>query len=603
MSNLPKTDRAVKFVFENLLFLLILVVALQVWIAIFNLAVADYMDTSFWRTRGVWLGNDVVDIFGLSVSIQFEGYTDYSFYYVHWGHNILRGVLPYDADFGYIILRGYTNENGAYMFPPFYAYLYAAGIALPVDNWGIGLLIASFGYLTVFPVYGIARELSKNRRVGEVAAFTYLFNPLTLYYTLFIWLNPAPFIFFFFCGFYMLIKGRKHTGTILIVCAALFKQTAWFLGIPLIVYLVVRQQPPESEEMKEQRRKMSIFAFARSYFDLRGFMGSVALVLSFVLAVFLPYIIATPWFLNNLSLAAGGFPLDSFTELPGYGSPIRFQVLPVAAGLPGIAMILDLFVYYGFLLTFGVMAIFGFMLLERKSSDRSIYYMRRLLFLAMILMLWVHLMGPRGVYKYYFVLFAPFFSIFSSARMITSEDDRVPFSYSMLILPWALALAIMIPSRSIYLFPVLLIFISYVLADKIGAFWLVITTPVRWMKRTLSKKLRPLSERIAYMRETRGPFQEKLVLLDDDILKIRFIGALDQLFRRQKTLQSQLYLNSQLVSEKSATTWSSDEDDLSYLSHSISIKNKNETITYEIEHLSSISMKVRVRRNGEIVRL
>jgi len=173
----------------------------------------------------------------------------------------------------------------------------------------------------------------------------------------------------------------------------------------------------------------------------------------------------------------------------------------------------------------------------------------------------------------------------------------------MLILPWALALAIMIPSRSIYLFPVLLIFISYVLADKIGAFWLVITTPVRWMKRTLSKKLRPLSERIAYMRETRGPFQEKLVLLDDDILKIRFIGALDQLFRRQKTLQSQLYLNSQLVSEKSATTWSSDEDDLSYLSHSISIKNKNETITYEIEHLSSISMKVRVRRNGEIVRL
>ena len=67
-------------------------------------------------------------------------------------------------------------------------------------------------------------------RVGEVAALTYLLNPLMLYHTDFLWFNPAPFVFFFFAGFYMLIRGKRLTGTLLIVCAALFKQTAYFCG-------------------------------------------------------------------------------------------------------------------------------------------------------------------------------------------------------------------------------------------------------------------------------------------------------------------------------------------------------------------------------------
>ena len=110
----------------------------------------------------------------------------------------------------------------------------------------------------------------------------------------------------------MLVKGRKHTGTILIVCAAMFKQTAWFLGIPLVVYLLVRPKHDKAEEesdTKNEESKKSIIQDLLDYIDIRGFAVSIVLVLSFGLAVMFPYILATPEFMRNLSLAAGGFLL------------------------------------------------------------------------------------------------------------------------------------------------------------------------------------------------------------------------------------------------------------------------------------------------------
>ncbi|MFW9931554.1 MAG: hypothetical protein ACFFDR_02775, partial [Candidatus Thorarchaeota archaeon] len=326
---------------------------------------------------------------------------------------------------------------------------------------------------------------------------------------------------------------------------------------------------------------------------------STILVVGFVVAVFLPYIIATPWFMGNLSLAAGGFALESYTELPGYGSPIRFQVLPVAAGLPEVAQFLDFVIFYGFLLTFGVMVLFGLMLLERRPANRSKFYMRRLLFLTLLLMLWVHLMGPRGVYKYYFVLFAPFFSIFSSAKMVNSEEDTVPFSYSMLYLPALISLAIIIPNRSIYLFAVLLVLISYFLTEQIGAFWHVVTTPHRWCKRVVSKKLKPISARLASLREARGPSQWRTISIGSHTLSICFVGALDQLFKREKILRSKVYLDGELLSEKTARTWTGDlDEDLSAMSHHLTLPEGDQIV---INHLSTVILSIEILMEGNKV--
>lgn len=620
MSTLPKGDQVAKFVYDHIILLAILIIGAAIWVELFNLAVVDYLDSNIWRIRGVWLGTGEFDLFGYTISYQFEGYTDYSFYYVHWGTNMLRGVMPYDNDFGYIVLDGFTNENGAYMFPPFSAYLYAAGMAIPVDNWGIGFIIAIFGYLTALPVYGLGKELSKNRHVGEAAALTYLLNPNVLYHSVFAWLNPAPFIFFFFAGFYMLVRGHKNVGTILIVCAALFKQTAWFLGIPLVVYLLVRpkskeiveeltvvspdeQQPLEdsTEERVEQadKKKKPILEATVEYFDIRGFLSSAVMVIIFGLAIMFPFILATPNFLRNLSLAAGGFPLESFTELPGYGSPMRLQVLAVAAGFPELAQFLDFLVYYGFLLSFGVILAMGIMLLERRESDRPLYYMRRLLFLTLLLMLWVHLMGPRGVYKYYFTLFAPFFSIFASSKMVTSTEESVPFSFSMLWLPIAMSLAIVIPQREIYLFCVLLLFIGYLLAYQIGVFWSAITAPIRYLSKFFPSKM-PMVNRI---REKRGPRQSRTFSYEGHTLRVEFIGALDQIFRKQKILVSRLFYDNEVVSECRIKAWSEDGEPLESLSHHLVITEGETKVTYEVNHLSTISLDIRLRRNGEDISL
>ncbi|UCH03434.1 MAG: hypothetical protein JSW05_07490 [Candidatus Thorarchaeota archaeon] len=518
--------RILRFFIEYGILLLILIVGLAIWVPIFNLSLQGYLSEELWINWDVWLGNTPgqFDVFGFTVNYQFEGYTDYTYFYVHWGNNILNGVMPYCDEFGHIILDGYENNNGLYIFPPLTAVFYGLGVWILPDNWGIALLLAALGFLTVFPVFGLGKELSGNRHVGEVAALTYLLAPNVLFHITYLWTNPPPFIFFFFSGFYMLVRGRRHTGTLLIVTAALFKQTAWFLGIPLVIYLIMKPRTPqatsntENEAQKETAqngksedqepdqdakpdRLQRLIDYATEYLDLHGFLISAVVVLIFVAAVMFPFVVAQPHFWSYMRLAAGGFRLDSFTEPPGYGSPIRLQVLPVIVGLPEFAEALDYFVFSGGLLALGVTAIAGLMVMEPKYMGQSKVYLRRILFYTLLLMLWVNLTGPRGVYKYYFTLFAPFFSIFSSATMCVSMKEKVPFSTPTIWMPLLLSITILIPHRNIYLMYVIFIFAGYIFARSFGQVWYTVTAPFRGISRRISPILEPTFLRMSSLRD------------------------------------------------------------------------------------------------------
>ncbi|MFX0045624.1 MAG: hypothetical protein ACFE8Z_07230 [Candidatus Hermodarchaeota archaeon] len=518
--------RVLRFFIEYGILLLILIVGLAIWVPIFSLSLQGYLSEDLWINWDVWLGNTPgqFEVFGFTVNYQLEGYTDYTYFYVHWGNNILNGVMPYCDEFGHIILDGYENNNGLYIFPPLTAVFYGLGVWIVPDNWGIALLLAALGFLTVFPVFGLGKELSGNRHVGEVAAFTYLLAPNVLFHITYLWTNPPPFIFFFFSGFYMLVRGKRHTGTLLIVTAALFKQTAWFLGIPLVVYLLMKPRTPSatSDAEKESQdetadkdksedqeagqdaksdRLQRLIDHASEYLDLRGFLISVVVVLIFMTAVMFPFVVAQPHFWSYMRLAAGGFRLDSFTEPPGYGSPIRLQVLPVIAGLPELAEAMDYFVFSGGLLALGVIVFAALMVLEPKYVGQSKVYLRRLLFYTLLLMLWVMLAGPRGVYKYYFTLFAPFFSIFSSATMCVSMKEKVPFSTPMIWMPLLLSIAILIPHRNIYLMYVIFIFGGYIFARSFGPVWYTVTTPLRRIGRRIRPILEPTLLRISSYRD------------------------------------------------------------------------------------------------------
>lgn len=498
---------------EYRLLICVMLIGFIVWAIVFNTAVIDYTNSYAWTSRSAWLGPfpgpGTVQVFGYTIPYQIEGYSDYSFYYVHWGYNSLYGVMPYSPDYGVLTMDGITNKNGAFMFPPFTSYLYAAGIALGNlmgwKNWGIGLLIAAFGYLTALPVYGIAKELSSNRRVGEAAALTYLLNPLMLYHTDFLWFNPAPFVFFFFTGFYMLIRGNRLAGTLLIVSAALFKQTAWFLGIPLVVYLLVKPRVRKTanddktessvediiEDKKERSPSEKISYFLQpfaDYFDFKNFLISAVIVLIFVGAVMLPFLIAQPDFLNYWRLALGSFSFEgNYTDPPPYNVPMRIQVLAIIAGKPEFAKLLDTIIVSGGPLGFGVVLCAGLMVLKDKYIGEEKLYFRRILFMTLILLLIVTILGPRGVFKYYFVMLMPFFSIFSSAKMIRGTGEHVPFSASMVWIPITFTLLILIPDRNIYMAYVLLIFFGYLLAPLFDRLYHIAKFPFRYARNQIQK--------------------------------------------------------------------------------------------------------------------
>jgi hypothetical protein len=195
----------------------------------------------------------------------------------------------------------------------------------------------------------------------------------------------------------------------------------------------------------------------------------------------------------NIMLAARGFYLEDFVNLPKYGGPMRFQVLAIVLGQPDLAAILNELVFSGLFLWIGVLCISAFIFLTPKDGTNKLYYMRRLLFLSMILLFWVHLMGPRGVYKYYFVIFAPFFSILSSSRMVTSKEETVPFSVSMLVVPFLLSLMIAVPNRNVYFFGLIIMMIAFLIASQIGVLWKYVKLPFNAVGSTLRNKFDSLN--------------------------------------------------------------------------------------------------------------
>ncbi|MFW9869394.1 MAG: hypothetical protein ACFFEL_07195 [Candidatus Thorarchaeota archaeon] len=525
-------QRITRFLIEYRILISVMVIGFIVWAIVFNAAVVDYTSSVSWDSRTSWLGPfpdpDTVNIFGFTIQYQPEGYSDYSFYYVHWGYNFLYGTMPYSPDFGYLEMDGITNENGAHMFPPFTSYLYATGIWLGNlfgwENWGIGFLLAGFGFLTALPIYGISKELSSNRRVGEIAALTYLLNPLLLYHTDFLWFNPSPFVFFFFAGFYMLIREKRTIGTLLIVSAALFKQSAWFLGIPLVVYLLVKRRKRPSEDGRSSLKNGDLSGVVETpnekpkpkpaiealtdYFDLRGFAIGVIVVVLFVGAVMFPFLIAQRDFLNYWVLALGSFSFEgNFVDAPPYNVPQRIQVLLIMAGMPEQAEFLDAIITSGGPMIFGVVLSFGLMVLKDRYIGEEKLYLRRILFMTFMMMVLVNLVGARGVFKYYFVATVPFFSIFSSARMIRGSDEHVPFSASMAFLPIVFTLMILLPDRNYYLANLILIFSLYLLSPIIDRLYDL-------LKRQLGRlaKFNPISSSTISMGPTRTESKKAIFL-------------------------------------------------------------------------------------------
>ncbi|MGQ4910787.1 MAG: hypothetical protein ACP6KW_01325 [Candidatus Thorarchaeota archaeon] len=444
---------------RHLVLIVILVVGGVVWNLVFTQATIDFLQGGARPFRASWIGIGDFNLFGLTIHYDFEGWSDYDYYYLSWGENFLNGIMPYTDEFNSIVIDS-TKFETPYFLPPLFVYLCAAGTYLSSSPFGVGFLITAFGFLTAVPVYGSAAALSNNPRVGHIAALTYLFNPVVLYYTAYQWLNPAPFVFFMMLSFNLLITRHRTSGVLAMAASALMKQIAFFLAIPMVAYLIKRPPRPDDDGpvMDEKGRLVS------DSLDIRSLIKASVQVLLFVGALSYPYLLDPSNYLYYILQRPGATLLEDVTVLPDTNLPVTFVVLFILVGAPEwLAQLVNLATFYSVLLIVGVCAALLLMLFEVKDDRDLAGYWRRMLFYTLLLLLWVHLFSPRGIYKYYCVALIPLFCILSTHSMLTKGTEKVQPSLFMVINPFLISIAIMLPSRYVYLSLLLIIMLSYIL--------------------------------------------------------------------------------------------------------------------------------------------
>jgi hypothetical protein len=322
------------------------------------------------------------------------------------------------------------------------------------------------------------------------------------------WLNPAPFVFFAMLSFFLLMRGNRLSGTLAMVISALFKQTAFFLALPLIAYLL-RKPPVDDPVVTDDDLKPP-----GDGLDLRGFAKIAIQVLIFVIAVSLPFLSDISNYIFYIFQRPGGVLYTDVSVLPNASQPITITVLLISVNIiiqnlnaslgvaipeipESIIQIVNLGNYYTVFLVLSMIPLLLLMLIHVKDDRNLRQYWSKMLFLTLLLMICLHLFSPRGIYKYYCVALIPFFSILPVSKMITQKSEKMKLSIFMILNPLAFSILILFPSRYIYLVFLLLILIAY-LSHKQFSIVLELLTDVL---RGVSGKLRTRSQESSKINE------------------------------------------------------------------------------------------------------
>ncbi|MFW9799773.1 MAG: hypothetical protein ACFFD9_05020 [Candidatus Thorarchaeota archaeon] len=470
-------DRLLLLIRRHRLFLIVVVTASLVWAMVFIRAATEFVANPNWP-RAVWNGEGSIDIFGYTIAVHLEGWADHDYFYHSWADQFLSGGMPYTDEFNRLFRDG-TSYNVIYFFPPLYVYMCAFGEIIHPDI-GIGLLISGFGFLTSFPVYGIATYLSQNREVGAVSAAMYLLNPIVLSHTAFEWLNPSPFVFFAVLSFYLVMNNRRISGALAMTTAAFFKQTAFFLALPLVAVLL--KKPPSPLEMDEDAEETDSNSKrpASDSFDLKGFAKIAIMVLILAGALSMPYLLDPANYFYYIFQRVGATLLSDLTAPPPINNPITPAVVLIVLGAPEwLIQAVNLLTYYSIALTLGILPLLAMMLVEVKDDRNLEGYWRRMLFLTLLLLFWVHVFSPRGIYKYYLVALVPFFSIMSTSAICRRESYSARISLPMIAVPLLISVLVLVPDRNFYLLFLFLFILGYIFHRPFSEVYQMITSPIR----------------------------------------------------------------------------------------------------------------------------
>lgn len=361
--------------------------------------------------------------------LDFEPYEDYKAYYLAWAAYMdgrPAGALYEIPTYIYMPLYMPTLL-------PFYEVFPWWGMALP-------LVAASTGSGIV--TYLIGREVFDDPKHARFAMALALLNPIALFYTDYLWMNPALFAFFSTLAIYCCLKDWHVASGFVLGVAVMYKQPAAIFLPVLLIAVLKWDAPPKRRARKIFKLAGCLAAFAvpvvlasiphvvadfaryfsqaitgqsflgvtsqltrRQYqlgypvnfvtfFATRGFSDDVINALAFAVSGYLP-LIGCAWTVLLLLLLAGWRDkprLEKGVTLADLAPPRRVQFLDARA-------------------------------YHRRAVTRLVKF--QYLLACTFLVLIFQLFYPRGAYKYYLVLVVPFLSVCLHVTALRTHGNAV----------------------------------------------------------------------------------------------------------------------------------------------------------------------------------
>ena len=327
-----------------------------------------------------------------------ELYNDYNLFYVPWVHQIWSGIFPYSTEFG------------SYIYPPLFIYSIAIYGSNP--TWLAGIVLFYFNIATGYLVYLISRHLTGNEKRSTVAMLIYLLNPITLIYGSFLWLNPAPYVFFVTLAFYFALTKQRLFSVLVLAMATLCKQVT-LIFFPLLIIALLKGEQPST------RQKL-----------LQNFTKYTLVFLAVLLSVSLPFLLIDPAsYIQRVILSGGQRSIEYLMTAilqPSY--PVHFNTFFLLIGAPPILTVPIAFLLGNYILL-GVTSVLVFVAFTRYSLTSNLQDKTRMqkimteaLFWGIILVLLVQLFFPRGSYKFYLIALMPFLAVLFDYNDLTLTD-------------------------------------------------------------------------------------------------------------------------------------------------------------------------------------
>jgi len=366
-------------------------------------------------------------VFGLSVGTSMslsipnaENWQDFSLAYMPAAAALRSGFLPYNDFF--------------YAYPPLFLYAQAAFSFLPLPSWSGAIPLVAADALTVAPVYLIAGESWRDRKLLLVSVL-FILSLTNLYYVDYLWLNPPLTTLFLMVSVYFLVERRYDLSALILAVSIGFKQTALF-ALPIFLLVAWRGRRGRS-----------------------GALRYLLIVASVCVLFSLPYLLTSPGaylasiFRVPADLWDSGLPSNYFQIGVGTGTPVSFNTFDwltskwalLSAGVYSPeTLALPVFIFlvpstYSWIyssssaLSLGGYLIItvGFGLLLRGVWKRTSIDQKDILRYVLYAMLLVFTFYP--LYKYYVVEIVPFLAL-----MVRSRRDAVgfiAFSLAFMLVP------------------------------------------------------------------------------------------------------------------------------------------------------------------------